>query len=83
MRGLPFISAEEKAVRAEAEKAGARIILITYAAFPELFKPSAHDFELCSQGRLLIITLGLPKKTILSRSLCLEMNALAEKIASL
>lgn len=76
----PFISKEEKSIRAEAEAVGAKIILITHESFPERFKPSAHDFELCEQGRLLIISLGLPAKTELSREHCLTMNALAQNI---
>lgn len=74
----PFISPVEKALRAEAEELGAKIILVTHEAFPERFKPAARDFSLCSEGRLLIISLGLPADTILSRSLCLQMNALAK-----
>ena len=77
----PFISKEEKAIRAEAESVGASIILITHEAFPERFKPAAHDFNLCSSGRLLIISLGLPKNTELSREICQQMNALAEEIS--
>lgn len=79
----PFIHKEEKAIRAEAEDLGASIILITHEAFPERFKPSAHDFALCSSGRLLIITLGLPAKTDLTRDLCQRMNSLAAEIAKL
>ena len=79
----PFISKEEKAIRAEVEALGASIILITHEAFPERFKPSAHDFALCSSGRLLIISLGLPAKTDLTRNICQCMNALAEEIAKL
>lgn len=78
----PFISSAEKQVRVEAEKAGAKIILITHESFPELYKPSAHDFALCEQGRLLIISLGQPAKTAISRQLCLQMNDLAARIAS-
>ena len=78
-----FISKEEKAIRAEAEALGALIILITHEAFPERFKPSAHDFALCSSGRLLIISLGLPAKTDLTRNICQRMNALAEEVAKL
>lgn len=78
----PFISKDEKAIRSDAEALGAKIILITHEAFPERFKPAAHDFALCSEGRLLIISLGLPPKTELSRSICLQMNALSQNIAS-
>ncbi|MDE6297558.1 MAG: hypothetical protein K2L89_06895, partial [Muribaculaceae bacterium] len=54
----PFIGREEKQIRAEAEKRGANIILITHEAFPQRYKPAAHDFNLCTQGRLLIISMG-------------------------
>lgn len=78
----PFISKDEKVVRKEAEQLGAKIILITHEAFPERFKPAAHDFELCQQGHLLIISLGLPPKSILSRRDCLDMNNLAKQISN-
>lgn len=77
----PFISKAEKSIRSEAEELGAKIILITHEAFGERYKPGAHDFDLCSQGRLLIISLGLPPKTPLSRALCLQMNDLANKLS--
>lgn len=76
----PFISQAEKAIRDEVEAQGAGIILITHEAFPERFKPAKHDFDLCSSGRLLIISLGMPQGTPLSRGICLRMNSLAEEI---
>ncbi|MDE6408880.1 MAG: transposase [Muribaculaceae bacterium] len=79
----PFISKAEKEIRRKAEEKNASIILITHESFPERFKPPAHDFELCSSGRLLIISLKEPPKTPLSRQLCLRMNKLAETIAKL
>lgn len=78
----PFISREERAIRSEAEALGARLILIVHEAFPERFKPAAHDFELCEQGRLLIISLGHPMKTPLTRDHCVTMNSLAKAIAT-
>lgn len=78
----PFISRAEKGVRDEAENRGGKIILITQEAFDERFKPAAHDFKLCSEGRLLIISLGLPTKTPLSRDICNEMNMLALTICN-
>ncbi|MDE5785333.1 MAG: hypothetical protein K2H98_02265 [Duncaniella sp.] len=78
----PFISKEEKAIRSEAEALGAKIILIVPEAFPERFKPAAHNFTLCSQGRLLIISLGRSPSSFISREQCLAMNDLAEIIAS-
>ncbi len=77
----PFISKDERAIRTEAEALGGKIILIVHEAFRVRYKPGAHDFELCSQGRMLIISLGYPVGTPLSRALCEEMNALAAEMA--
>ncbi len=76
----PFISKAEKEIRAKAEEVGGKIILITHEAFGERYKPSAHDFNLCSEGRLLIISIGYPEKTPISREICEEMNQLAVRI---
>lgn len=78
----PFISPAEKAIRSEVEVLGGNIILITNEAFPERFKPAKHDFSLCSEGRLLIITLGKPIPASLSRADCLAMNELAQTITN-
>lgn len=78
----PFISKAEKKVREEAEALGAKIIFITHEAFPDRFKPAQHDFELCAEGRLLIISLGHPTETGLTREICLQANALSQKIAT-
>lgn len=78
----PFISKSEKDIRADVEALGGRIILITHEAFPERFKPAAHDFDLCSEGRLLILSLGYPIGASLTRQICQQMNSLAEAIAS-
>ena len=78
----PFISQAEKAIRAEAESFGGHLILITYETFGDRYKPAAHDFALCAAGRLLIISLALPPKTRLSREICMQMNAVAQVIAS-
>ncbi|MDE6206424.1 MAG: transposase [Muribaculaceae bacterium] len=78
----PFISAAERALRSRAEAIGAKIILITHEDFPERYKPHAHDFDLCAQGNLLIISLGLPAKTALTRDLCLRMNDLAAALTT-
>ena len=78
----PFISKEEKSIRAEAETLGANIILITHEAFPERYKPSEHNFNLCASGRLLIISLGEPLGSDLTHSICERMNALAAQIVT-
>lgn len=79
----PFISPTEKAIRTKAESLGAKIILVTHEAFPERFKPAAHDFQQCSEGRLLIISLGYPPGSGLTRRICLQMNNIAQTIASI
>ncbi len=79
----PFISREEKEIRTEAESLGSRIILIIHEAFGERYKPAKHDFDLCSEGRILLISLGLPTKTPLTREVCLRMNELAYLISTL
>lgn len=76
----PFISQAEKAIRTEAEALGASIILITHKYFPDRFKPAKHDFDLCSSGRLLIISIGRPQVIPITRAVCRAMNNLAEEI---
>ena len=78
----PFISPTEKAIRSEIESLDANIILITHEAFPERFKPAKHDFDLCSEGHLLNISLNMPKGTALTRDICLTMNSLASEISN-
>ncbi len=73
----PFISKAEKEIRNEAETLGARFILISNETMGERFKPSGRDFELCEQGRLLIISQPHPQ---LDRAACLAMNRLAEEV---
>ena len=76
----PFISSYEKEIRQNAERLGAKIILIRHEVFPEKYKPPRHEFKLCSEGRLLIISLGLPIGTKLTYEICTRMNELAERI---
>lgn len=80
----PFISPAEKAIREASETAGSRIILITAEPFGERFKPAAHNFDLCTSGRLLIIStasiLGTSSKDSLTRSQCMTMNRLAASL---
>lgn len=77
----PFISPYEKAIRAEAEEVGGRIILIINHSLDPRYKPIGHDFDLCKSGRLLIISANLDDN--LNRSTCLTMNTLAEEICSI
>lgn len=77
----PFISQREKEIRSEVEIHGGRLILISNKPFSDREKPCAHDFDLCSQGRMLIIS---PQNSVpFSRESCLQMNALSAAIASI
>lgn len=79
----PFISAAEKQVRDEAIAKGGNIILITREEMEDKFKPSGRMFQLCSEGRLLIISTGKAGiSATISRSEAMAMNALTEIIAS-
>lgn len=82
----PFISAEEKKIRDDAESQNGRFILITTEHFGERYKPSAHNFDLCTAGRLLIISaapaLGTTATSALSRGHCLTLNSLAAALCN-
>lgn len=77
------ISQKEKEVLREAMNRGYRIILLRENGFPKLYKPSGESFDACSKGLLLQISpweYHMDKRTI-TRAQCLELNALAERIA--
>lgn len=80
----PFISSREKLIRKAIESSGAKIILIRDHPFGDRDKPAKHDFELCCEGRLLIISPLdyplFPKSEHPPRQQCLDMNSLAKKI---
>ncbi len=75
----PFISKREKDIRKEAELLGSRFILITNKPFGEREKPMGRDFELCAEGRMLI--LAPQTEWDFSRTACQHMNGLANHIA--
>lgn len=76
----PFISPREKDIRTQAEELAARLIVVTNEPFAERQKPSAHDFSLCTEGRLLIIAPQAPLD--FSRQTCLQLNTLAQSISA-
>ena len=80
----PFISPGEKAVRDAASAIGGRIIVLRVMAFPERFKPSGAEFDLCAQGRLLLMAPwhNLDPKTTLTRADAMALNAFAQQIAA-
>lgn len=79
----PFISTAERAIRTEAESLAAKIILITNRPLDDREKPAAHDFEQCTQGKLLLLTPNhLQSEPTISRNTCLTLNNLATTIAT-
>ena len=78
----PFISADEKQIREEAETLGGKFIILTNRPFSDREKPAAHNFELCEQGRLLILAPLTGMTNSLTRARCLEMNRYASMIAN-
>lgn len=78
------IAPKEKEVLREAMNRGYRIILLRENGFPPIYKPSGQSFNACANGQLLQISpwdFHMEKKTI-TRSQCLELNSIAEKIAA-
>lgn len=76
----PFISPKEKEVRAKCEAISGKIILLTNKPMGEKQKPAAHDFELCTQGRLLILAPMAPLPP--GRETFLYLNSIAELLTS-
>ncbi len=74
----PFISKKEKEIRKGAEELGGRFILITNKPFDDREKPTGEDFELCTEGRLLIIAPQSPMD--FNRTACRKMNSFASKL---
>lgn len=80
----PFISPGEKEVAtAVLEGSAGAVILMKPDGFGEYFKPHGRYFDLCAQGRLLILACRPPVevKTPLTREMCLNMNAWCGAIA--
>lgn len=81
----PFISPGEKeTVESVMEMEHGDVILMYPAGFPPLFKPRGKYFDLCAQGRLLVLSC-LPYSTHiqpLTRDLCLNLNTWCKAIAS-
>lgn len=74
----PFISPDEREIYKQALAAGGRFVVIRNEGFAERFKPVGHEFDLCAEGRLLLIAPwpenGAAKVT---RQEALQMNDLA------
>ncbi|MDE6296484.1 MAG: hypothetical protein K2L89_01445, partial [Muribaculaceae bacterium] len=60
----PFINPNEKKVRDWAMANGGALIYLTYKPFPEKFKPQGKMFDLCAEGRLLIVVIPPDEKAV-------------------
>ena len=81
----PFISKEERQYRDEAMNGGAGMIIVVNYAFGERFKPYKSLFELCEQGRLLLVSTAAHENqdAPMTREEALGMNEIARQIAAL
>ena len=79
----PFISPGEKEIARAALDAGGSVILMKPDGFPPYFKPHGKYFDLCQQGRLLLLACRPPSTaaTPVTRDLCLAMNRWSQHIA--
>lgn len=84
----PFINEMEKRVRDWAVDNGGALIYIVPDEFGERYKPSGVLFDLCAEGRLMLVSVpalpeyaGLPEN-LAFRKHCLRMNDVAAAIAA-
>lgn len=75
----PFISKVEKEMRRRCEEVNGKAILLSNKPLGERENPAAHDFEQCTNGRLLILAPINPLLT--TRETFLYLNSAADSIA--
>lgn len=80
----PFISQYEKNLMRQYLDRGARIVKIVEHGFWERFKPQGELFDLCAEGRLLLIGEADEnlRKIVMKREIALRLNDRARDIAS-
>ncbi len=80
----PFISPFEKRVLQAVIEEGGRAIRLTHRFFGERYKPAGKLFDLCSQGRLLELSVAgeFPRFARLDRAACLRLNEVAGDVAT-
>lgn len=79
----PFISQAERAIRDYAIENGGRLIVIQDNGFTPRFKPTGRMFDLCCQGRLLLVAPAEYSTTCvgLTRAFAMRLNSYAENIS--
>lgn len=80
----PFVSEPERRVRDYAIANGGRLVVFVENGFPPRFKPPTPFFDLCAEGRGLIVAPleYSTQRPAFTRARALELNALAETLAS-
>lgn len=80
----PFISPFEKRVLQAVIERGGRAIRLTHRFFGERYKPAGRLFDLCSQGRLLELSVAgeFERFAKLDRAACLRLNAVTKDVAT-
>jgi REP element-mobilizing transposase RayT len=81
----PFISPGEKAIaRLIMKKEQGSLILLKPEGFPPIYKPSGAYFDLCAQGRLLVLSAfeHTGRKQPLTRECCLQMNGWVQEMCA-
>lgn len=81
----PFFSPGEKAIAGMVmEQEYGSLILLKPEGFPPLYKPSGSYFDLCAQGRLLVLSPFAynGRKQPLTRERCLQMNAWVKEMCA-
>ncbi len=81
-----FISPREKQIQREIEAMQGKIIKLHHQPFGEREKPARHDFDLCADGQLLLLSplayAALPPRDHPSREQCLHLNRLAQLLSA-
>lgn len=79
----PFISRDERRIRDSVLQQGGKVVVIRQEGFGELYKPEPLYFDACAEGRVLLVAVGEyhQKGEQVSRTQCVEMNSLAERVA--
>ncbi len=83
---FPFIHPAEKKIMRQTLEMGGSVIRLTDCGFEDRFKPRGKDFEICSEGRLLLMApwpQNVGRKSTAGYKEFNTMNDLAAAIASM
>lgn len=80
----PFISEDERKLRKKLLDEGGAVIRIVADGLTQRFKPHGEEFDLCAEGRCLLI--GMPRESAFAprvgRGKCLQLNDVARWIVA-